>query len=427
MNSTISVYKGTSIVRGIMNKCIKCNLKNKRKLETSMGPITRRLRYTYVNNVMFLDASGPYLILKNRIRMNLRKKQARLKVWVLHSTCAISHYSRAEIMADYSTSEFLLAFTRLCGVTGYPSVAYLDSDSSEKKGMTETTFNCGDVVKGLAYHCNTELRFCGTLGQSHSRHGAIEARIKSFKKYMEEQFEAVEDMTFTMFQTAIGLASNILNSCPLALKRSSNMDTANFITPFTFLQGVQSAERIPLGLGTQLRREEILDSVTEFSKGLYSFYSAHITSFLLKSKWSQESPDELQIGDIVLFEHKKSEMESKWKLGKIKTIEKDSDGEGRIVGVQYSNSSEIWYPTTKNCNAEIKVKQRVTRRGTHTIVKIYDISETSIDDDIRELMLNAEDSEKRYLSNAADISDSNDTNDEEETEQHKEQSVEIGE
>ena len=406
LNAVFSIYRGTPIIKSIVNKCIKCKVKNKKKFEMSMGPITRRLRYTYVNNIMFLDASGPYLILKNRLKMNLRGNSARIKVWVLHSTCAISHFSRAELMADYSTDEFLLAFTRICSITGYPSVVYLDSDTSEKKGMTQTTFNSGDLAKGLQYHCSTELRFCGTLGESHSRHGAIEARIKSFKKYMKEQAPSVQDMTFTMFETCISLVCNILNSCPLALKSRSNMESAKFITPFTFVQGVQSAERIPLGLGTQLSRDEVLESVVEFSKGLYAFYSGYISSFLLKHKWAEESPDELHIGDLVFFEHKASDMKSVWKLGRVETIEKDSDEEGRILGIKYSNSSEITYPTDSKRDVKVKVRSRITRRGTHTVSKIYSIEDTSIDDDIKDLILNGENSERNYFFNNVDVSES---------------------
>ena len=401
LNSTITIYKGTSLVKKLVRKCMKCRIKNKRKMEVTMGPITNRLRYTYVNSYMFLDGSGPYMILKNKTRMNLRGNPARQKVWVLHSTCAISHFSRAEILADYSTSEFILAFTRICSVTGYPRVVYLDSDSSETKGMAESTFNTADLVRGLKHHCDTELRFCGTTGQSHSRHGAIESRIKSFKKYLNQEFtlSCINNMTFTAFTTAISLVTNILNSCPLALKSRSSMEAASFITPFTFVQGVQSAERVPIGIGTQVDRQEMLDSIEEFSKGLLSFYSAHISSFLLKHKWSQDTPDELNIGDLVLFQHTVSEISSSWKLGKVEDIEKDSDGEGRIISIRYSNGSEISYPTTKDDKVKINLRNRTTRRGTHTIVKIYSINETNIDEDIKELLIEGEEGEREYFNN----------------------------
>ena len=399
LNSTITIYKGTSLVKKLVRKCVGCRIKNKKKMEVTMGPITNRLRYTYVNSHMFLDGSGPYHILKNKTKMNLRGNPARQKVWVLHSTCAISHFSRAEILADYSTSEFILAFTRICSVTGYPRVVYLDSDSSETKGMAESTFNTADLVRGLKHHCDTELRFCGTTGQSHSRHGAIESRIKSFKKYLNQEFKSINYMTFTAFTTAISLVTNILNSCPLALKSRSNMEAASFITPFTFVQGVQSAERVPIGIGTQVDRQEMLDSIEEFSKGLYSFYSAHISSFLLKHKWSKDTPDEINTGDLVLFQHTVSEISSCWKLGRVEDIEKDSDGEGRIVSIRYSNSNEINYPTSKDKKVKLNLKTRTTRRGTHTIVKIYSINETSIDEDIRELLVEGEEGEKEYFNN----------------------------
>ena len=387
VNSCCHIHRGGYIVKRVVNDCIPCRLKNKIKLKVSMGPITSKLRYSYVNHTVFVDGSGPYFVSRNTLGVGTRSRPGTVKVWFLHFACAMSHYTCVEALEDFSTEAFVLAFARFCAQLATPCVVYLDSDASELKGLRETDFNIGDVGRSLFSSHHTELRLCGTMGDSHSRHGLIERRIRSQKAALNSMTNIMSEMTISSLLTAMKISASYLNSCPLGLKqRSSHSEIAQFLTPNSFLIGIQSSETSLLGMGLTKNRHETLTCVEKFCKGMCTFFSSFMTSFLLKNDWSNNKPDKIGKGDLVLFEHTKSPLGSNWKLGNVSNIELDSDEEPRILELEYNLSQEIKYPKSGTVQPEkYYLRPRFSRRGTSTVARIYHQDDPSINGDLEYL------------------------------------------
>ena len=390
LNQVGIIYKGNYLVSSIVKHCIKCNIKNKKMHYVTMGPITTRLQYSYVNHSIAIDASGPYMIQKGHPRIDTRGSSAKMKVWVLHSICIITHYVQAEILMDYSTNEFIHAFQRMSAHTCFPKKVYMDASTSEIKGMTATEFKVGDLVNGMYYHYNIEVEICGTGSKSHSRNGLVEAKIKRFKQYLKNYTNIMNQLTYTQFDTIIKSMCSIINQMPLALKeRNNKSNIAQFVSPRSFMIGIRTADQAPLGISLPVSRSGVLESLDLMSNSLIKFYASHIGSFLLKEKWNENSDEELAEGDLVLFEYLSTKMGVTWKLGRVSRLDKDSDKEARLVTIEYSNSQEIEYPSSKASKNKVKVIKHYSKKGVTTISKIYTINHKALDDDLKEIISKA--------------------------------------
>ena len=387
VNSCCEIHRGGYLVRRVVQDCLHCRAKNKIRLKMSTGPITRRLTFNHVNNVIQLDGSGPYYCRKTTYGLSTRSSPGRVKVWLLHFTCIVSHFTCVEVLENFSSEAFVLAFARFCAQIATPQTVYLDSDAAEIKGLRDSDFNLGDVKRSLFVHHHCELRLCGTTGQSHARHGLVERRIKSLKGVMSKFDNLISEMTVSSFLTAMKICCSYLNSCPLSLKqRNSPIDSAKFLTPTSFLVGVTNSNSSLLGMGLTKDRDETLSQVEKLSRGMAKFYSRFMASFLLKNNWNSLNPDPISKGDLVLFEHNKSPLGSDWKLGMITEIEEDSDGEGRILEIKYNLSQEIRYPLDGPLEPGVfYLRPRYTRRGTFTVAKIYHQNEAAINSDLEYL------------------------------------------
>lgn len=69
----------------------------------------------------------------------------------------------------------------------------------------------------------------------------------------------------------------------------------------------------------------------------------------------------------------------------ITNFEYDHDSEARIVELAYTLSQEQVLPLAPNEILKAKRKYRFTRRGIHTLVKIYSVSDPDINADIAHL------------------------------------------
>lgn len=381
------IFRGRFLITSLIKECILCRIKLKRMRQTSIGPIHTRMTFSHVMWCCHLDLSGPYRIRIGPQTMKLRGKDSHMKIWLLHAVCIISHYTIAEIMEDSSTDEFLNAFSRIGSLVGYPARVLLDSGSSEIKGITQAGFNVGDAVSGMYYHFSIESTLCGTGGKSHSRHGHVERKIRTFKSFLREYRKILDGLRRGQFDTVSRLTCSRLNTMPLGLRERRNGNPlAQFFSPMSFFNGIRDGTRLPIGFPDIARRRDALDSVQQLSEGLLKFFSAHVGSFLLKEKYVEDE-EELSEGDLVLFEHEESEFSNaiKWKLGRIVELQRDSDLVNRIVGIKYSNAAEVTYPDEGRSDLRVKVFTREKIKGTHTVSKIFSITSDYIDNDLKEI------------------------------------------
>ena len=81
--------------------------------------------------------------------------------------------------------------------------------------------------------------------------------------------------------------------------------------------------------------------------------------------------DDLKEGNIVLFRKEDKELDSPWSLGKIEQLDVGRDGLSRNAVVKYQNASENF--------------ARFTDRSVRSLVKIWDIEDQNVDQDLGKL------------------------------------------
>ena len=386
LNQAVIIYKGTYLIAEIVRRCIPCKCRKKKLHYVTMGPISSRLQFSYVGRSVAMDVSGPYIIRRGNLMTSTRGVNATIKIYLLHTICIVSHYVQAEILLDYSSDECILGFSRMACHTAFPKKVYMDASASEIRAMHGSNFRTGDLINGLFCNFSVETEICGTGSASHSRNGLVERKIGKFKEFLKQYTNIMKGLTYTQFDTVVKNICSTINSMPLALKERTNKSYfAEFITPRSFMIGMRGDGCSSLGVSFPSSRSSVLEGLDRISSSISTFYASHIGSFLLKSKWNKDSDDPICLGDLVFFEHVSSAMSSTWKLGIVKDLEVDSDGETRIVTVEYSNANETKYPLDKSETTTRTLKHN-TRKGVHTVSKIYTINDREVDEDLRKII-----------------------------------------
>ncbi len=85
---------------------------------------------------------------------------------------------------------------------------------------------------------------------------------------------------------------------------------------------------------------------------------------------------------MVLFAYEESTVAITYKLGLVTRLEFDGDDVPRIAEISYSNAQETDLPLTKADKTKPKSTCRLTRKGIHTLIKIYSIDDADINTDI---------------------------------------------
>jgi hypothetical protein len=85
---------------------------------------------------------------------------------------------------------------------------------------------------------------------------------------------------------------------------------------------------------------------------------------------------------VILFPYKDSAITTTYNLVLVIKLELDSDQKPRIAELAYANSQEQSLPLDHMDKVKLKTCCRFTRRGVHTLIKIYSASDPNINKDI---------------------------------------------
>ena len=138
-------------------------------------------------------------------------------------------------------------------------------------------------------------------------------------------------------------------------------------------------------------RGKILEGVANASKGMFNYFTMSIPDLLLRPSNFEESKKEIDKGNLVLFPFEENSITTTYKLGLVCDLEKGSDNIPRIIEVAYVNHSETNLPTDPNDREHLGRLcsfKRFTRKGIHTLCKIYAIDDPCINNDIEEINRN---------------------------------------
>ena len=383
--STAYIFQGQSMLSEIVRSCFHCRHKLKQRFKTSYGPINKHsLTFAAVNRHVMLDLSGPYMVRPTLHGRTTRNNPNKEKVYLLHTVCLTSFLNTIVIVEDYGSQAFTDAMHRIGARYGYPALAYTDASRAQLQSLLGTEFTMSSLSGKVYKETGVEIRVSGTGAQSHSRQGRVEKSIHCFQMFLENKRVNVSSLTLIQFDSLINQAAAFLNSMPLChKKRVGSTISSSLVSPYSFLLGRRSNARAPADYPSLAEsRGEILDKVAQASKGMLNYFTAAIPDLLLRPDNHEESQAKIDEGDIVLFPYQDGEINTTYKLGLVTKLELDSDQKPRIVELAYTNSSETSLPVNHNDKVKLRSCCRFTRKGVHTLAKIYSAADEDINRDI---------------------------------------------
>ena len=387
--SSIYVFQGQSLLTDIIKGCTLCRYKLKERYKSQYGPINKQsLTFSSVNRAVMLDLSGPYYI-KSRKRPT-RSHTGSEKVYLLHSVCLTSFLNTIIPVEDYGAEAFTNALHRLGSIYGFPQIAYTDASKAQLKGLLTLETPLQTRFNTIYEETNIEIRICGTGSQSHSKNGRVEKSIHLFQKYLENRQKEINGLSIYQLETLVSQACSFLNSIPLCHKqRYRGSVSSSLISPYSFLLGRRSNDRAPAGSPTlSENRGVILEGVANASKGMYNYFVSSIPDLLLRPSNFDDPKHDIDKGDLVLFPFQDGTLVTNYKLGLVIDLERSSDRQPRIIEVAYVNHSETNLPTNPDDREKLKQLcsfKRFTRKGIHTLCKIYSVDDPCINKDLEEV------------------------------------------
>ncbi|XP_076660488.1 uncharacterized protein LOC143363841, partial [Halictus rubicundus] len=229
------LLRGRSQVKAVIHACVRCVRERAAIPIQIMGdlPAARVSPAKKPFSHCGLDYAGPIQIRASAGR-GITSRKAYIALFVCMSTKAV----HLELVADYSTSAFLNAYTRFCSRRGLPERMYSDNGttfvganrelvSAYRAALRDPDFQNRTASDGVAWHF---------IPPSAPHFGGLwEAGVKSVKHHLRRVL-GDRTLTFEEFTTLLCAIEACLNSRPIA-PLSDTLDDYEPLTPGHFLIG----------------------------------------------------------------------------------------------------------------------------------------------------------------------------------------------
>ena len=197
----------------------------------------------------------------------------------------------------------------------------------------------------------------------------------------------------TGFQTLLKLVENNYNSLPIGYsydRSLSNTPLLKIITPNFFKLGRNNDRALEGPVELPHNGAELLDKVNETYQGMFKLWAdVYVPKLIYQPKWYKDDED-LSEGDLVYMQKESDNLlGSKWIIGIVEQIIPSRDGKVRRVIVKYQNASEN--------------QPRFTDRSVRKLVKIFDIEEYVLQDDLTELLRRLDDDKAAAEEHGVDV------------------------
>lgn len=315
-------------LKTVRANCARCRIRNARPEVPEMAELPRsrmaaRMRpFTFVG----VDYFGPMTVKHGR---RVEKK------WGAIFTCLTTRAVHLELAPALSTDAFILVLRAFIGRRGMPTEIYSDNGTNFRGAEAELRKILQNISK------EAQSRFASISWKFNppaAPHmgGAWERLVRSVKNalnYALPERNPSEDL----LRCCLIEIENMINSRPLTYVETER-DRLEALTPNHFLLGSSSGTK-PFGNFTDevhvLRAEwKRQQAITR------DFWTRWITEYLpsisQRTRWYEKTLP-LQVGDVVAVVQ--TEIPYTWKLGRIETIKKNSDGSVRQADVR--TASEI--------------------------------------------------------------------------------------
>ena len=370
----VHILGGRNLLKMIRDECAFCQKTLQKYTKQLMGPLAdQQLSITPIFYYTFADAWGPLRAFVPGYERASRAGSKVYEVYILVLGCAATGMVNCQVLeAGKKTSNVLDALNRFFHESCVPKVFYIDKDGAFIKSLSEAEMelvsNDGSISKERG------IRFETCSAQGHNAHGRIERKIKM----LQEAFDRSELKKFKLnglgWQTLAKSIEHQVNSIPLGYlnHREDGAPLLRILSP-NFLKLNAGANRSPSSLFSLPNSgKDLFSRVADAYRVFYKVWNDDYVPLIAKrQKWHDEHQN-LEKGDIVYFKLTDSVLGSKWLIGKIEDVKLSKDGKVRVVIVGYKYESE---PGKRDF--------RLVERPVRECVKLFNIEDTTIFEDIR--------------------------------------------
>ena len=368
------IIQGMGLFRELGEDCVTCAKLRKKYFDVSMGPAAdEQMIIAPPFWVCMADIFGPCYIYVPGHSMRTRNRDAiDVKCYVVVFICPTTKMTNLQVIEGKSADAVIEGINRLGCEHGFPSFVLVDQDSSIIKVLEEAEVRLKDLQLLLFKERGIKFKTCPVAG--HSWHGLVERKIRSVQDCLEKMDVANMRLHATGLQTILKLVENDLNNLPFGYSYSRDSDNSpllRLIFPNMLKIGrlntraLDGPVRMPAGPG------ELMEKIEKCYSSFFKIWNTTMIPKLMRMyKWF-DNKGQLQVGDIVWFKKTEKELSSDWTLGKVVSITKGRDGLVRRAEVQYQNITEN--------------VPRVTDRAVRTLIKLFNIEDTTWLDDMSEI------------------------------------------
>ena len=350
------ILQGRDLANEIRDNCVKCRRFKAKLLQVEMGKLhENRLIIAPPFYYVQVDLLGPMTaICEHNHRSTVEVYGV---VFKDTTTSAIA----VHVMQGYSTPCFLQAYTRFSSRYGHPTKLFIDEGSQLMKACRKMEINIVDLTRSLnaSHQVGVEYSVCPVGG--HNAHGIVERSIREVKKLFKLVYSGLK-LDITSYETAFAWISNELNGLPICLgSRTDGLEHSDLITPNRLLLG-RNNRRALGGYAKVSGPSRLMDQMENVYKSWWTVWkNEKLLDYIPQPKKWQKNNGDVKIGDVVIFLKSDKDQtlgEPRWKMGRIKDVETSKDGLVRVVIIEYKNSTESIFRTTRRSARTIAVLHR---------------------------------------------------------------------
>ena len=374
------ILQGRILLKEVTDDCLFCKKIRGKYLRQIMGPLSEyQLSISPIFYYTYIDAWGPVKAYVPGYEKETRSGTKIVQLNMMVFGCAATGMINCQMVeGGKDTGCVLDAFNRFFAETCVPKICFPDKDPALLKALAEGEVNLIGSDGVLARVRGIYFQTCPSQG--HNAHGRIEARIKMIQECLERSGLKGAKLHALGWQTVAKTIERDINSIPLGFlqHQGDSGPLLRVLTPNS-LRLSTSSQRAPVGLfSVPDRPEDLMTKIEDAYQLWYRVWNVdYVPLIAQRQKWHFEQ-DNLKENDIVYFKLKDSAISSEWHIGKVEFVVPSKDENVREIGISYKYDTE-----------EGVRKFSVVTRPIREVVRIMNIDDTTLLDDIRSVQKEA--------------------------------------
>ena len=299
------------------------------------------------------------------------------QVYMMVFACCATGTVNCQIIEGRKTGHCLDGFNRFFCESSVPKFVYTDEEGGLMRSLEQGEIDLQDLSGLLSRQRGIE--FQPVVPQGHSAHGRIEKRIQMLQKSLEQSEIRNSRCTATGWQTIAKLIEHSVNSIPIGFlnhQSGGQNQKLRILTPNS-LKLITTSDRAPAGLfEIPHGPADIMENIKLKYEAWYRIWNDEYLPLIMERQKWHFSEENLKPEDVVYFKLTESKMSADWRIGKVEEVKVGQDGLVREVNISYKDTEG---------DGPSDWMFRSVDRPVRNIVKLFNIEDTSLMDDINEV------------------------------------------